>query len=123
MRANEFITESEGKLSKEADSASRGVHKVRDKGGYDRTNHLNRMMMAMAKADGKSKKAVDMDSASWIEKYNTSHPYTKEEHNMLHQAMATIPTEHKEVVPFSKSAEMHDTHKVSPIRGFKGYTR
>jgi hypothetical protein len=123
MRATEFIAESEGKMHKHAVAASLGTHKTRDKGGYDRTNHLNRLMMATAMADGKSKKPVDMDSASWIEKYNTAHPYTEEEHNMLHQAMATIPTEHKEVVPFSKSQETEDTHKVSPVIGFKGYGR
>ena len=62
-----------------------------------------------------------MDSASWTEKYNTVHPYTEEEHNMLHQAMKTVPTEHHEVVPFSKSMEPDDTHKSSPIQGFKGF--
>jgi len=123
MRAQEFIAEGEGKMHKHAVAASPGTHKTRDKGGYDRTNHLNRLMMATAMADGKSKKPVDMDSASWIEKYNTAHPYTEEEHNMLHQAMATIPTEHKEVVPFSKSQEADDTHKISPVIGFKGYGR
>jgi hypothetical protein len=123
MRAQEFIIEGEGKMHKHAAAASQGTHKTRDKGGYDRTNHLNRLMMATAMADGKSKKPVDMDSASWIEKYNTAHPYTEEEHNMLHQAMATIPTEHKEVVPFSKSQEADDTHKISPVIGFKGYGR
>ena len=123
MRAREFIFEAEGTMHAHAQAASQGTHKTRDKGGYDRTNHLNRMMMATAMADGRSKKPVDMDAASWVEKYNTAHPYTEEEHNMLHQAMATIPTEHKEVVPFSKSSEMNDTHKVSPVKGFKGYPR
>jgi hypothetical protein len=123
MRAREFIVETEGAMHPHAQAASRGTHKTRDKGGYDRTNHLNRMMMATAMADGKSKKAVDMDEASWVEKYNTAHPYTEEEHNMLHQAMATIPAEHKQVVPFSKSQEMADTHKISPVKGFKGYAR
>ena len=123
MRAHEFIFEGEGKMPKRAEQATQGTHKLRDKGGYDRTYHMNRIMMAMAKADGKSKKPVDMDNASYVEKYNTAHPYTEEEHNMLHQAMATIPTEHKAVVPFSKSMEMDDTHKVSPIKGFKGYAR
>jgi hypothetical protein len=123
MRAREFIVETEGSMHPHAQAASRGTHKTRDVGGYDRTNHLNRMMMATAMADGKSKKPVEMDEASWVEKYNTAHPYTEEEHNMIHQAMATIPTEHKQVVPFSKSAEMHDTHKVSPVKGFKGYPR
>jgi hypothetical protein len=123
MRAKEFVTEAEGKMHSHAAAASNGTHKTRDKGGYDRTNHLNRLMMATAMADGKSKKPVSMDSASWVEKYNTVHPYTEEEHNMLHQAMATIPTEHKEVVPWGKSKEADDTHKVSPVTGFKGYAR
>lgn len=121
MRAREFIAEGEGTIHPHAHAASKGTHKTRDKGGYDRTYHMNRMGMAMAMADGKSKKPVDMDAASWVEKFNTAHPYTEEEHNMLHQAMATIPTEHKEVVPYSKSQEMHDTHKTSPVAGFKGY--
>lgn len=116
MRAHEFINESaEGKVSKRAAQATKGMHKVRDAGGYDRTYHLNRLGMAMASADGKSKKPVDMDSASWVEKYNTIHPYTEEEHNMLHQAMKTVPTEHQATVPFSKSMELDSTNKTSPV--------
>ena len=105
----------EGKVSKRAAHATPGIHKVRDAGGYDRTYHLNRLGMAMASADGKDKKPVQMDSASWVEKFNTVHPYTEAEHNMLHQAMNTIPTEHQEVVPFSKSMELDSTNKNSPI--------
>ena len=70
--------------------------------------------MAAAMADGKSTKPVDMDASSWIEKYNSAHPYTQEEDNMLKSAMATVPTDHKQISPWSKSAEPHDTHKVSP---------
>jgi len=116
MRAHEFVSESkEGKVSKRAEQATQGMHKVRDSGGYDRTYHLNRLGMAMASADGKDKKPVQMDSASWVEKFNTVHPYTEAEHNMLHQAMNTVPTEHQEVVPFSKSMELDSTNKNSPI--------
>lgn len=116
MRAHEFIIEGkEGKLSKRAEKASPGTHRVRDDGGYDRTYHLNRLAMAMASADGKDKKAVPMDSSSFVEKYNTIHPYTEAEHNMLHQAMKTIPTEHQDVVPFKKSIELDSTNKVSPV--------
>jgi hypothetical protein len=114
MRANEFINEGQGKIHKDHASVQQGVHKVRDVGGYDRTYHLNRLWMATAMADGKSKKPVKMDASSWVEKYNTAHPYTQEEHNMLHQAMKTVPTDHKEVQPFGKSMEPDDTHKVSP---------
>ena len=115
MRARDFISESEGKIKKRHAAVQQGVVKSRDKGGYDRTNHMNRLWMATAMADGKSKKAVDMDAYSWIEKYNTQHPYTEEEYNMFRQAEATVPTDSKEVLPWSKSAEPDDTHKTSPI--------
>jgi len=124
MRASEFLSETDaGKIGKRAAAASQGTHKIRDKKHGDRLYHLTRMMMATAMADGKSKKAVDMDSESWGAKYNISIPYTEEEHNMLYQAMATVPTDHKTVVKFSKSQEPSDTYKASPVTGFKGYAR
>jgi hypothetical protein len=124
MRANEFVIEGKrrvGKLSKRAEQASKGVYKTRDVGGYDRTYHMNRMGMAMAMADGKSTDKVDMDAASWIEKYNTIHPYTKEEDNMIQAAMKTIPTDHHHQVSDHRSLELDSTNKVSPMKGFKGY--
>jgi hypothetical protein len=122
MRASEFISEAKnGKVPKEAEQATKGIHKTRDVGGYDRTYHMNRMGMAMAMADGKSTKKVDMDSSSWVDKYNTIHPYTDEEDNMVKQAMKTVPTDHKPGVKKGRSAEPDDTHKVSPVTGFKGF--
>jgi hypothetical protein len=122
MRAKEFINETkEGTMHKHAMGASTGVSKVRDVGGFDRVYHMNRLWMAMACADGKSQDAVEMDNASFVEKYNTVHPYSEEEYNMLMQAIKTIPTDHKEVVPYSKSKEPEDTAKTSPVKGFKGW--
>lgn len=125
MRADEFINESKpnGKVPKRAEQASKSVHKTRDVGGYDRVYHLNRMGMAMAMADGKSTKAVDMDSGSWVEKYNTIHPYSKEEDNMVKQAMKTVPTDHEHTISDRRSLEMDDTQKTSPIQGFKGFKK
>lgn len=120
MRANEFIVEAEGKVHPHHASVQGGVRKSRDKGGYDRVYHMNRLWMATAMADGKSKKPVKMDSASWIEKYNTQHPYTEEEYNMFRSAEATVPTDSKEILPWSKSAEPDDTHKVSPTPSWQG---
>jgi hypothetical protein len=116
MRANEFISENrkEGKVKKRAVAVQQGIQKSRDVGGYDRVNHMNRLWMATAMADGKSKKGVDMDSYSWMEKYNTQHPYTQEEYNMFRQAENTVPTDSKEVTPWAKSVEPEDTYKVSP---------
>lgn len=121
MRAREFVFETVGKISHRAEQASVGLHKVRDSGGYDRLYMLNRLGMAMAMADGKDKKSVDMDEASWAEKFNTVHPYTEAEHNMLHQAMGAIPHEHQEVVPLSKSEEPKAVNVESPVKPFKGY--
>ena len=90
------------------------VHRARDVGGYDRIYHMNRLMMAMAKADGKSTRAVDSPAETWFEKYNTAHPYTKEEENMLKSAMKTVPTDGKFVSKWGKSKEHDDTHRVSP---------
>jgi hypothetical protein len=63
-----------GEMPKDLVDKSQEALLLRDKGGYDRTYHLNRIMMATAMADGSSKKPVDMDSASFTEKYNVAFP-------------------------------------------------
>ena len=127
MRAQEFIVEDrKGDLHPDQESVMPSTHRVRDNGGYDRTNHMNRMMMAAAMHDGKSRKAIprdQMDPASWVEKYNTAHPYTKEEDNMIHGAMKTIGSDHHKVISDHRSIEPEGIHKVSPVKGFKGYPR
>lgn len=123
MRAHEFLSEGKGKLPKNAAQASKGVFKVRDVGGYDRTYHMNRLWMAMAMADGKSQDAVDMDYESFAEKYNTVHPFTEEEYNMLISASKTVPTDRKKVLPYSKSMEPEDTNTKSLVIGFKGFKK
>jgi hypothetical protein len=121
MRAQEFINEAkEGKLPKHAERAMPTTLQMRDVGGYDRTYHLNRIMMAAACADGSNNK-IDVDRSSWTEKYNTAHPYTELEAKMMKQALKTIPSEHHSVISDHKSREMHDTHKASPVIGFKGF--
>jgi hypothetical protein len=123
MRASEFLTEGEGKIHMDHAETSPGIYKTRDIGGYDRTYHMNRLMMAMSMADGKSQDAVQMDNASFAEKYNTVHPYTEEEYNMFISATKTIPTDLKKVVPYSKSKEPTDTNTKSLVKPFKGYKR
>ena len=116
MRAKDFVQE--GKVTDrhpDHDAASQGASRTRDVGGYDRVYHMNRLMMAMAMADGKSTKGVDSPAETWFEKYNTHHPYTKEEDNMVRAAMNTVPTDGKHISKFGKSVEPHDTHKVSPV--------
>jgi hypothetical protein len=97
------------------ETSSQGATIIRDIGGYDRIYHLNRIWMATAMADGRSKKPVDMPSASFVEKFNVTLPYTDSEHMMVLQAMATIPADGRELAKRSKSEEPADTNKVSPV--------
>ena len=120
MRANEFIGRdlNEGKttkLRKGQKAASKGIRIARDQGGYDRTYHMNRLLMAMAVADGESTKSVDSPADTWFEKYNTIHPYTKQEDNMAKAGLNTVPSDTQQVAPWSKSVEADDVGKTSPV--------
>jgi hypothetical protein len=115
MRASEFIFESGGKMPSNLKDVHQGSVRMRDVGGLDRIYHLNRIMMASAMADGQNTRPVDMDDSSFIEKYNVAFPYTDVEHLMMMQAMATIPTDSKELAKRSKSVEPKDTNIVSPV--------
>ena len=120
MRAREFIPEGfsvkpAGKMRPDHAQAQKGTHLSRDIGGYDRIYHMNRLWMAMACADGKSKKAPEnVDASSWYEKYNTIHPYTEEEHNMMQAALNSIESDASHINSHHKSHESDDVHKVSP---------
>lgn len=122
MRAREFLAEKhQGKIHKVHQNASVGLHKFRDPGGYDRTYELNRVMMAVAMADG-TNAPIPMDQASWVGKYNTAHAYTEEEHNMLKQAFKAVGSEVTDLNHGDlKSQEHPAVNYTSPIVPFKGY--
>ena len=116
MKVNEIINEA---VSTDIDPSHENVHDgayiARDIGGYDRVYHMNRLMMAMAMADGRDTKPVDSPADTWFEKYNTLHPYTEAEHNMVKAAMKTVPTDGHEVIKDHRSIEPDDVYKVSPV--------
>ena len=123
MKINEIIAEGhQGKRPPNAKTSDTGEWKFRDVGGYDRTYHLNRIMMATAMADG-SGKPVKMDQSSWVEKYNTARPYTEAEHNMMKAAFKTVDSDYQHVERDHKSKELPDTHKTSPVTAYKGVKR
>lgn len=124
MRANEFISETRkiAKISKRNQSASKGLNKFRDPGGYDRTYELNRIMMATACSDGVN--PLQVNAESWSGRYNTAHPYTKEEQAMLNQAYSAVGSEHSDLNQGNlHSEEMPNTNTVSPFKPFKGYKK
>lgn len=122
MRAKEFIVEQNetGDPPVRAKEASRGLHKFRDLEGMDRIYELNRVMMAAASTDGE--KPVKLDSESYTGRYNTAHPYTKEEAAMLKIAYAAVGSDmHDFNDGDMRSLEVEDTNKVSPVQAFKGF--
>ena len=124
MRAYEFLNEHKGKMNKRYEQATQGVMASRDIDIFDRTYHLNRMGMAMACADGiNTGPIIDMDEGSFAAGYNTIHPYTEAEYNMMIAASRTMPTDKHSIVPFSKSLEPEDTNKKSVLPAFKGYKK
>lgn len=124
MRASEFIVETRkiAKPSKRQQVATRGLGKFRDPGGYDRTYELNRIMMAVAGADGVN--PIDIDAESWSGLYNTIHPYTEEEQKMLKQVLKTLGSDYTDLNRGDmRSMELDSVNKNSPVKGFKGYKK
>jgi hypothetical protein len=124
MRAREFLIEKQaGKISKRQQQSTRGLHVFSKKiDSYDRLYDLNRLMMAVASSDGVN--PIEMDSESWVGKHNTSHPYTKEEQDMLKLAYKATDLEYRDLNNGDMdSEELDSTNKRSPVTGFKGYAR
>jgi hypothetical protein len=122
MRAKEFINESKrASITKRQGLSSVGIDLFRDPDGYDRIYELNRMMMAVACADG-SDMPIDINRESWVGKDNSAQPYTKLEQDMMKQAAKAIGTKMRDVTKGDlKSQELPDIQKSSPIQAFKGW--
>jgi hypothetical protein len=123
MRACEFITEQDGKIGIRRQNATVGLNVF---GDAERTNSdytLNRVMMAVAMADG-SNTPIKMDAKSWVGKKRSAHPYTKVEQNMLKQAFKAAGADYKDLNNGDLDSEEHpDVNTASPVISFKGYPR
>lgn len=122
MRARELLSEKQqGKMRRVSQDATVGLHKFRDPGGYDRTYELNRVMMAVACADG-TDAPINIDQASWVGKYNTAQPFTKEEQQMLKQAFKAIGSDTHDLNKGDLESKEHPAvNTTSPMPAFKGY--
>ena len=121
MRAQEFITERDGKIGTRRQAATRGLTIFRDGERSNSDYTLNRVMMATAMADG-SGEVIDMDAKSWIGKHRGAYPYTEIEHEMLKQAFKAAGADYTDLnAGDMDSEEVPSTNTQSPIKGFKGY--
>lgn len=122
MRAQEFVVEHQkGHISKRLQNATVGLHTFVDNERADRTYELNRIMMAVAMADG-TDAPVTVDSESWVGRNNLAAPYTDVEEKMMHQAFKAVGSTHRDLNNGDTRSQEHPTvHKTSPLVGFKGY--
>jgi len=124
MRANEFIIEGKkkGKISKRAQQSSKGINTYGDAEHVSGDYTSYRLGMAVAGADGST--PLNIDAKSWVGKQKTTHPYTKEEQDMLKQAYKAVGAEYKDVNNGDmRSLELENTNTSSPVVGFKGYKK
>ena len=124
MRENEFIAESKmGKVSDQQQQPTVGLNVFSKKlDSYDRIYDLNRLMMAVACSDGIN--PIEMNAESWVGKHNTTHPYTKEEQDMLKLAYKAAGVEYKDLNNGDlDSEELKSTNTQSIVKPFKGYKR
>lgn len=123
MRAREFIAEQIGKPGHRIQQATRGLNLFRDKKRTNSDYTLNRVMMAVACADG-TDQPVSIEDQSWVGTRRSAHPYTEVEQKMLKQAYRAAGAEFDDVNNGDMdSEECSDTNKVSPIVAFQGYPR
>lgn len=122
MRAREFMVERDGKIGIRRQAATRGLTVYSDAERANSDYTMNRVMMAVAMADG-SGDVIDMDSKSWFGKKRGAYPYTEIEHKMLKQAFRAAGAVFKDLnAGDMDSEEVPSTHTQSPIQAFKGYT-
>lgn len=117
MKIKEIISEEVvGNVPKRYQQATAGLNKFRDKQFADRVYELNRVMMAVASANGKSPLSPEIDSESWAGRNNIAVPYTEIEQEMLKQAYGAVGSHYEDLNKGDvRSQELKSTNKVSPI--------
>lgn len=127
MRASEFISAqlmeiADAKISKRLQAATRGLNTFSDAERWNSDYTLSRLGQAVACTDGTN--VPDIDPKSWIGKSKSTHPYTREEQDMLKQAYKAIGASWQDLNGGDMDSEEHPAvNKISPVKGFRGYPR
>lgn len=117
MKIKEIITEDQvGVMAPRLQNPTIGLDKFRDDNFADRLYELNRVMMAVAAADGINPLRPEIDAESWVGRNNIAFPYTEEEQKMLEQAFGAVGTHYKDMNKGDyKSRELDGTNTKSPV--------
>lgn len=127
MRATEFISKqlneiADAKISKRLQAATRGLNTYSDAERWNSDYTLSRLGQAVACTDGTT--VPDIDPKSWVGKNKSTHPYTKEEQEMLKKAYRAVGASYKDLNHGDMNSEEHpEVNTKSPVKSFKGYPR
>ena len=115
MKILDIITERKaGKLTKRQQQPTKGVNTYGDAEHVSGDYTAYRLGMAVAGANGKD--PIDIDSKSWIGKKKSTHPYTKQEQDMLKQAYKAVGASWQDLNKGDmNSKELDSTHTVSAV--------
>ena len=115
MKILDIITERKaGKLTKRQQQSTKGVNTYGDGEHISGDYTAYRLGMAVASANGKD--PINMDSKSWVGKQKSTHPYTKQEQDMLKQAYKAVGASWKDLNHGDmNSKELDSTHTTSPV--------
>jgi hypothetical protein len=117
MKILDIISESSQKaISKRQAQATAGLNTYNDSERVSGDYTSYRLGMAVAGANGKDPLPTEMKAKSWIGKRKSTHPYTKEEQEMLKQAYKAVGANYQDLNHGDMtSKELDDTNKVSPV--------
>lgn len=117
MKILDIISESsEKKVTKRQSQSTTGLNTYGDSERMSGDYTAYRLGMAVAGANGKDPLPTEMKAKSWIGKKKSTHPYTKEEQDMLKQAYKAVGADYQDLNHGDmESKELDDTNKVSPV--------
>lgn len=113
-KKGEVAEAKQSKISKRQSQSTKGVNLVADGDKWNSDYVAYRLGMAVAGTDGQID--PDMDASSWIGKWKSTHPYTKEEQEMLKKAYKAVGATYKDINRGDmRSLELDSTNKTSVV--------
>ena len=115
MKIQEIILEvTQKKITKRQQQSTAGLNTYSDGERWNSDYTAYRLGMAVASTDGDNE--PNMDGKSWIGKSKSTHPYTKEEQEMLKKAYKAVGAKYQDVNHGDmQSKELDSTNKTSPV--------
>ena len=113
MKIRDIITEEHG-IPERYHQSTAGLNQFTDGDRWNSDYTLYRLGLAVAETDGIT--PPTMDSESWVGRWKTTAPYTKQEQDMLKLAYKAVNADYKDLNGGDmRSQEGHTINKSSPV--------